>query len=76
MKRNKMKKLKTKKTLSKRVKVTKKGKIIKGQIDTGHLKSKWGASKKHRKNKRLTQKNKGHIKVFKKLLGTQGKRVK
>jgi ribosomal protein L35 len=63
------KKLKTKQTLKKRIKITKNGKLIRGQIRTGHLKVKWSANKKHRKNKPETQDNKGHIKKFKKMLG-------
>lgn len=61
-------KIKTNKTLSKRVKITKNGKILKKQSNTGHLKRKWSASRKSRKNKRLVQENKGHIIMIKKLL--------
>lgn len=61
-------KLKTKKTLSKRVKITKNGKVLKKQCNTGHLKRKWSASKKSRKNSLVVQSNKGHIKMFKTLL--------
>lgn len=65
--------MKTKKTLAKRVKITGSGKLLKNQSDTGHLKVKWSANKKTRKNKRLVQHNKGHIKIIKKLLGKYGK---
>lgn len=65
-----MGKLKTKKTLLKRVKITKTGKLKREQVSTGHLKAKWSANKKYRKNKREIQENSGHIKKFKKLLGT------
>lgn len=64
-----MGKLKTKKTLLKRIKVTKTGKMIRGQIDAGHLKAKWNSNKKKRKAKGIVQKNKGHIKKFRKMLG-------
>jgi len=68
-------KLKTKKTLLKRVKITKTGKILKKQSRTGHLKAKWTASKKGRKSKRLIQHNKGHKKIIKRLLGKHGKNI-
>jgi ribosomal protein L35 len=71
-----MPKVKTKKTLTKRIKITKGGKILKKQSRTGHLKSKWSSSKKSRKTKRLTQHNKGHKDVIKKLLGKYGKTIK
>jgi large subunit ribosomal protein L35 len=70
-----MPKLKTKKTLAKRVKVTKTGKIVKKQSRTGHLKEKWTAGRKSRKTKRVKQKNKGHKKIFKKMLGKKAKGV-
>jgi ribosomal protein L35 len=65
-----MGKLKTKKTLYKRIKQTKSGKLKREQVSTGHLKRKWSANKKYRKNKRQIQDNPGHIKKFKKMLGT------
>jgi len=64
-----MPKLKTKKTLLKRIRVTKNKKFIRGQIDAGHLKEKWGTNKKFRKAKSKIIKNKGYRKKFKKLLG-------
>lgn len=64
-----MPKLKTKKTLLKRVRVTGTGKLMKKQIRTGHLKVKWSSTKKFRKNMKLEQKNKGHIKKLKRMLG-------
>jgi len=42
-------KQKTKKTLTKRVKITKSGKILKKKLRTSHLKAKWTANRKHRK---------------------------
>ena len=70
-----MPKLKTKKTLKKRVRITKTGKILKGAISAGHLKVKWTANKKYRKKKPSMQKNKGHIKMFKRLLAKSGKNI-
>lgn len=64
-----MSKLKTKKTLRKRVKITKTGKIVKKQVRTGHLKRKWSASKKSRKTRLENQENSGHRKIIKNLLG-------
>ena len=71
-----MGKLKTKKTLIKRVKISKGGKILKKQSNTGHLKRKWSASRKSRKGSVLVQENKGHIKVMKTLLAKLGKGIK
>jgi ribosomal protein L35 len=64
-----MPKLKTRKTLLKRIKVSKNGKLMKKQSRTGHLKVKWSTSRKFRKRLRLAQKNTGHIKTLKRLLG-------
>ncbi len=61
-------KIKTRKTLLKRLKVTKTGKLMKKGIGMGHLKEKKSSPRKTRKSKRVEQKNKGHIKMFKKLL--------
>lgn len=61
--------MKTKKTLKKRIRVTRNGKLIRGQIRTGHLKAKWSSKRKFRKAKNVVQTNKGHIKKLKKLLG-------
>ena len=61
--------MKTKKTLIKRIRVTKKGKIVRNQIRTGHLKVKWNSRKKFRKAKKVVQGNKGHIKKLKRMLG-------
>jgi len=64
-----MPKLKTKKTLLKRIRVTKNKKLVRGQVRTGHLKVKWGANKKFRKAKSKVIKNKGHKRKFRKMLG-------
>ncbi len=71
-----MGKLKTKKTLLKRIKITKSGKIMKKRVNTGHLKSKWSAARRFRKVKEAQQENKGHTQKFKKMLGKLGKGVK
>ncbi len=71
-----MPKLKTKKTLTKRVKITKGGKIIKKQSRTGHLKSKWSSSKNSRKSRSSVQENRGHILIIKRMLGKLGKNIK
>lgn len=64
-----MPKLKTKKTLSKRIKLTKGGKLVKKQNGIGHLKRKMDAARKGRKSQRLTQHNNNIIKNLKRLLG-------
>lgn len=63
-----MPKMKTKKTAAARIKITKKGKIMRKAIRTGHLKRKWSASKRHRKTGLSEQSDSGQIKRFKKLL--------
>jgi ribosomal protein L35 len=68
--------LKTKKTLIKRIKISKTGKILKKQSNTGHLKEKWSTSRKHRKARIEEQTNTGHKKLFKKMLGKQARRIK
>jgi ribosomal protein L35 len=71
-----MPKLKTKKTLVKRVKITKAGKILKKQNRMGHLKSKLSSSRKTRKKGLAAQPNKGHINVLRKMLGKLSKGIK
>ena len=68
-----MPKIKTKKTLLKRIKITKKGKILRAQIGNGHLKEKRHSRRKHRKANEVVQKNKGHIIKLKKLIGNHAK---
>jgi ribosomal protein L35 len=63
-----MPKIKTNKTASKRVKITNNKKLIKSQTDVSHLRRKWTANKKHRKNKTQEVTSKGYKKMFKKLL--------
>jgi large subunit ribosomal protein L35 len=69
-----MPKLKTRKTLKKRVKVTKTGKLLKKQVRTGHLMSKMDAARRSRKARRVIQTDIGHIRMLKKLLGKLAKR--
>jgi ribosomal protein L35 len=66
--KQKKNKMKTRKTLTKRIRVTSTGKLVKKQSSQGHLKSKRDASRKLRKKGRLVQTNKGHIKVLRRLL--------
>ncbi len=68
--------MKTRKTLLKRIKITKSGKVLKKQNRTGHLKRKWNANKFHRKTGLEEMDTKGYIKQFKKMLGKHAKNVK
>lgn len=68
-----MPKLKTKKTLMKRIKITKSGKIMRRQNDNGHLKVKRDSSRKSRKAQNAIQTDKGHIRMFRRLLGKAGR---
>lgn len=68
-------KIKTRKTLTKRVKITKGGKILRKQTRNGHLKRKMDASRKNRKSQVTAQENAGHRKVIKKLLAKAGRRI-
>jgi ribosomal protein L35 len=63
-----MAKLKTKKTLTKRIKITKSGKIVRKQQATSHNKRKWTASKRFRKLKEVVVSTSGVITRLKKLL--------
>ncbi len=67
---------KTKKTLKKRIKITKSGKILKLQNDAGHLKVKWNATKKQRKKGYEVLTTKGYRKRIKKMLGKAGRKIK
>jgi ribosomal protein L35 len=67
--------LKTKKTLLKRIKISKTGKIMKKQSRTGHLKVKWNASKKYRKRGLDEQTNPGHKNIIKRLLGKHARKI-
>lgn len=63
-----MPKLKTKKTLKKRVKLTKTGKLFKKHVRSSHLKVKWSTKRRLRKSKKNEIANKGHQKIVKRLL--------
>ncbi|NBO22216.1 50S ribosomal protein L35 [bacterium] len=63
-----MGKLKTKKTLLKRVKISGSGKIIRKQQATSHNKRKWSASKRFSKLKNLEVTTSGIVTKLKKLL--------
>lgn len=71
-----MPKMKTRKTLVKRIKITKGGKIMRGYSKNGHLKIKSDSSTKSRKKNLIEQTNKGQIRVLKKLMAKQGRGVK
>ena len=64
-----MPKLKAKKTLLKRLRITRNGKMVRGQIRTGHLKVKWSTNKRLRKAKKKIIISRGYRRKFKKLLG-------
>lgn len=64
-----MPKMKTRKTLTKRIRVTGTGKLVKKQNRTGHLMSKMDASRRNRKSHRLVQSDWGHVRNLRKLLG-------
>lgn len=68
-------KIKTKKTLLKRVKISKRGKILKKQVGTSHLRSKWDTSKRHRKTNLDEVSSTGYVQKFKKLLGIHSKGI-
>jgi len=69
-------KIKTNKTLRKRTKISKTGKIIKKQVCMGHLKEKKSNPRITRKNQRKVQTNKGHRASFKRMLGKHGGKIK
>jgi large subunit ribosomal protein L35 len=71
-----MPKIKTKKTLTRRIKITGTGKIMKKQNNMGHLNVKLTASKKTRKRKMTEQAGKGQRRVIKQLLGSRGGKLK
>ena len=63
------KKQKTKKTLKKRIRLTRTGKILKKKLRTSHLKSKWTANRKHRKAGTEPVQNKKLQKKLRRMLG-------
>lgn len=68
-----MPKMKTNKTLMKRVKVSKSGKLMRNLIGMAHLKAGKSVDRKIKKGKIIQQMNKGHVKTFKKLLAKQAR---
>lgn len=69
-----MPKLKTRKTLLKRLKVTKKGKLMRKVIGMAHLKAKVSADRKGVKKNLKEIVNEGHIRMFRKLLAKHSKK--
>lgn len=63
-----MPKLKIKKTLLKRIKISKSGKFIRRQIGIGHLKRKMDSSRKTRKSKSIQQFNIKVVRNLKRML--------
>lgn len=70
-----MPKLKSKKTLVKRLKITKGGFLIRKKIGLKHLMATKRTNQRLRARKLANVRSKGYIKKFKKLLGKQGKRL-
>ncbi|MBD3366399.1 50S ribosomal protein L35 [candidate division WWE3 bacterium] len=70
-----MPKLKTKKTLKKRVKITGSGKVMVGHGRNGHLKRKESANQKNRKKGYKEYKDNAFKKKLKKLLGKKGANI-
>ena len=71
-----MPKLKTKKTLKKRVKISGRGKVIVGHGNNGHLKRKYSANKKNRKKGYKEIENTATKTRLRKLLGKGGKNIR
>lgn len=69
-----MPKLKTRKTLLKRIKVTKQGKFMKKVVGMAHLKVKTTADRRAKKSKLIEQTNIGHKRKFRKLLAKHSRR--
>ncbi len=70
-----MPKLKTRKTLAKRIKITKTGKVMVGAIRNGHLKRKSSANLKGRKKGLRVFSQKALKATFKSLLAKKGKNI-
>jgi ribosomal protein L35 len=71
-----MPKLKTRKTLAKRIKITKNGKVMIGALRNGHLKRKFTASRKGRKKGLKAFGNSAFKTKFKAMLNSKGKNIK
>ena len=72
---NAMPKLKTRKTLVRRIKISKNGKITKRKVGLKHLKVNKDVGQKQRNNATSALTNKKIIGRFKKMLGKYGKRL-
>lgn len=70
-----MSKIKTRKTLTKRIKITKSGKVLRKSIRMGHLKVKLSANRKGRKAGLSQVTNAGYLKTLRNLLGKSGKDI-
>ncbi len=70
-----MPKLKTKKTLAKRIKISGKGKARVGAVRNGHLKRKFDTNRRHAKKGLRVFKSKTFKQKFKKMLGKKGRRL-
>jgi ribosomal protein L35 len=70
-----MPKLKTRKTLLKRIKLTKSGKMMKKLVGMGHLKVKTTVDRKATKKNLREQVDSGHKKMFRKLLAKHSRRI-
>jgi len=71
-----MPKLKTKKTLKKRIKISGTGKVMVGHGNNGHLKRKYSANKKNRKKGYKEIENSAVKNRLRKLLGKGGRGIK
>ena len=71
-----MPKLKTKKTLKKRIKISGSGKVMVGPVRNGHLKRKFTANRKGRKKGYRELENTSFKLRFRKLLGKAGTNIK
>ena len=70
-----MPKQKTRKTLSKRIKITKSGKVMVGALRNGHLKRKFTANRKSRKKGYREFDNTAFKNKFRSLLGKKGGKI-
>ncbi|MBU0650082.1 50S ribosomal protein L35 [Patescibacteria group bacterium] len=70
-----MPKLKTKKTLAKRIKISKNGVVRRNKVGLKHLKVSKNARQKQRANADAYVKNKKIRKRLKRMLGKQGKNI-
>ena len=70
-----MPKLKTRKTLLRRIKISRNGKITKRKVGLKHLKVNKGVGQKQRSNSPSEFTNKKIIGRFKKMLGKYGKKL-